>query len=90
MHAASRPGLLLPLLVALIAAAWRTPAAAFAVVFGPGLLLVVYMGAGNSGLMRYCGHALFLSCVAFSIWSLAQPGMRWRAWAAAQLKSRLT
>ncbi len=70
---------------ALIAAAWRTPAAAFAVVFGPGLLLVVYMGAGNSGLMRYCGHALFLSCVAFSIWSLAQPGMRWRAWAAAAL-----
>jgi hypothetical protein len=69
----------------LLVAAWRKPAATFATVLGPGLLLVVYMGAGSSGLMRFCGHALFLSSIAFSIWALAQPGMRWRAWAAAAL-----
>jgi len=70
---------------ALVAAIRRTPAAAFAVVVGPAGLLIVYWGAGHAGLMRYCGHVLFLSSIPFAVWTLAQPGPAWQRWCAAAL-----
>ena len=70
---------------ALLVAVRRTPGAAGAIVFGPACLLVAYMGAGNAGLMRYCGHALFLSSIPFAVWTLAQPGPAWQRWAALAL-----
>lgn len=40
--------------------------------FAPALLLIAYWGAASTGLMRQCGHALFLSAIVIAIWSLAR------------------
>jgi hypothetical protein len=39
--------------------------------FGPALFLVAYWGAASTGLLCYCGHALFLSAIVIAMWSLA-------------------
>jgi hypothetical protein len=40
-------------------------------VIGPALLLIIYWGAASTGLMRQCGHALFLSVIVLAVWSIA-------------------
>lgn len=49
----------------------RSPAIAAVALAGPALLLVVYWGAAKTGLMRQCGHALFLSLIVVATWSFA-------------------
>jgi hypothetical protein len=60
------------LLPGLVAGIRRSPAAAGAVVIGPALLLIAYWGAADTGLMRQCGHVLFLATIVFGTWGLAQ------------------
>jgi hypothetical protein len=72
-----------------VAAVRRTPAVAFAAVFGPAALLMGYWGGDITGLMRECGHALFLSFIVLAVWTLYQPGGGWRRRAAALLVSPL-
>jgi len=47
-------------------------------VFGPALLLIVYWGAATTGLMRQCGHTLFLSVIVIASWSLASAPKAWQ------------
>jgi hypothetical protein len=66
------------LLVAGIAANFRTAVAAtLVVVIGPALLLVFYWGAMDSGLMRHCGQVLFVSVIVFGVWALARDPDGW-------------
>jgi len=56
-----------------LAAARRHLAVAAVLLIGPALFLVVYWGAADTGLMRHCGHVIFLSIVCFVGWSLSLP-----------------
>lgn len=50
----------------------RSPWVALTVFVGPALLLIAYWGAADTGLMRHCGHVLFLTCIALGLWSVAR------------------
>jgi hypothetical protein len=68
------PGFLLAA-AAIVQACRRALAIVCVTVFGPALFLIVYWGAASTGLMRQCGHALFLSVIVVAAWSLARwPG----------------
>ncbi len=58
--------------VAIVRGARRAPRIAWITVLGPALFLIVYWGAACSGLMRHCGQVLFVSTIAFGVWSLWQ------------------
>jgi hypothetical protein len=58
--------------VALAHAARRAFAVVAVTIIGPALFLVAYWGAASTGLMRQCGHALFLSVIVMAVWSCAK------------------
>lgn len=66
------------LLAAIIAAARRTPGIVTVKFIGPALFLIVYWGAASSGLMRHCGHVLFVSFIVLGVWSLHTHAGAWR------------
>jgi hypothetical protein len=68
----------LALLPALGSALRRAPAAVWVAFAGPAILLVAYWGADDTGLMRECGHAIFLSFIVLTVWTLYQPGPSWK------------
>jgi hypothetical protein len=70
------PGFLL-VCAALVQACRRAFAIVCVTVFGPALFLTVYWGAASTGLMRQCGHALFLSVIVVAVWSLATWQSAW-------------
>jgi hypothetical protein len=63
----------------------RMPWAAWGAVFGPALSLLIYWGADETGLMRECGHTLFLSVAVFGAWILRNSRASWMGWAMAGL-----
>ncbi|MSU50224.1 MAG: hypothetical protein EXS37_14255 [Opitutus sp.] len=64
------PGFLL-VAAAITQACRRAFALTWVTLFGPALFLIVYWGAASTGLMRQCGHTLFLSVIVVASWSLA-------------------
>ena len=50
--------------------------AAAVLLLGPAVLLVTYWGGDPLGLMRECGHPLFLSVIGLTIWVAAKDGGR--------------
>jgi hypothetical protein len=71
------PGFLLAC-VAVFQACRRALAVTCVALLGPALFLIVYWGAASTGLMRQCGHALFLSVIIVTVWSLATWPNGWR------------
>ena len=71
------PGFLLAV-AAIGSACRRAPGVVGATLAGPALLLVAYWGGADTGMMRHCGHAVFVSTVALATWSLARWRTRWR------------
>jgi len=71
------PGFLL-IVPAIAQASRRAFAATCVAIVGPALFLIVYWGAASTGLMRQCGHALFLSIIGVAIWSLSTWPNAWR------------
>jgi hypothetical protein len=55
----------------------RRPAAAWLVVLGPVLLIMIYYGATITGVMRECGHVFFLSGWIFLVWSAEDLVPKW-------------
>lgn len=49
----------------------RAPGAAVLTVVAPALFLTAYWGDSNVGLMRFCGHVLFVSIVVLAVWGIA-------------------
>jgi len=66
------------LVAGIVAVARRAPEVAAVVLFGPTLLLVLYWGAASTGLMRHCGHVLFVSVIVFGVWGLQRHAGPWR------------
>ncbi len=66
------------LLAAVAAVARRAPAVVAVAFAGPALFLVAYWGAASSGLMRHCGHVLFVSFIVLGAWSLHTHAGAWR------------
>jgi hypothetical protein len=67
------------LCLAALARAWRTQRAALLLfIVGPAILLVLYWGMDPLGLMRECGHPLFIACVALTC-AVAARGGGWLA-----------
>lgn len=52
------------------------PWPAAALLFGPAALLVAYWGGDPLGLMRECGHPLFLTVIGTTVWIAARGGGR--------------
>lgn len=71
------PGFLLTS-AGLVQAFRRATAITFVCVIGPALLLITYWGAASTGLMRHCGHVLFLSVITLGTFGLAQWEGTWR------------
>ncbi len=66
------------LLAALITALRRAPGVALVAFIGPSLLMVIYWGAASSGMMRHCGHVLFVSFIVLGVWALHAHAGAWR------------
>jgi len=66
------------LLAAILTACRRAPGIMLLTFFGPSLLMIVYWGAASSGMMRHCGHVLFVSFIVLGVWSLHTHGGGWR------------
>lgn len=54
----------------------RNVATAAVLLLGPSAMLVAYWGGDPLGLMRECGHPLFLSAIGATVWIAAGPGRR--------------
>jgi len=54
----------------------RNVATAAVLLLGPSAMLVAYWGGDPLGLMRECGHPLFLSAIGATVWIAAGPGCR--------------
>lgn len=65
------PGFLLAAL-ALATGCRRGLRVVLATLIAPALFLIAYWGAASTGLMRQCGHALFLSVIVVTIWTCAR------------------
>ncbi len=66
------------LFFAILAATRRAPGVGLITFIAPALLLIVYWGAASSGMMRHCGHVLFVSFIVLGVWSLHTHAGDWR------------
>ena len=63
---------------ALASALRRVPGVVLVAYIAPALLLVFYWGAARTGVMRHCGHVLFVTTIVLGTWSLAVVCGNWR------------
>lgn len=66
------------LVAAIVAAARRAPGVVLVTFVLPTLLLIFYWGAADTGLMRHCGHVLFVTVIVLGVWSLRLHAAKWR------------
>ena len=76
------PGFLLAA-AAIVSACRRAPGIVLITYLGPIFFLVAYWGGARTGLMRHCGHTIFLSTLVLATWSLARWSTAWRGRAVA-------
>ncbi len=50
----------------------RAPLTMAIAYIAPTLLLIFYWGAASTGLMRHCGHLLFVSTIVLGVWALSR------------------
>ncbi|MBS0630710.1 MAG: hypothetical protein JSS11_02270 [Verrucomicrobia bacterium] len=67
----------LALLPAFLRGVGRRPGAASLYVLGPLLLTLIYWGAASTGIMRECGHVIFLAGWIFLAWSAGDALPAW-------------
>lgn len=67
----------LTLLPAWVRGVRRYPGAAMVTLIAPTCLILVYWGAATTGIMRQCGHVVFLSSWVFLVWAGGQSLPDW-------------